>query len=254
MRKYSFRKYSAKEIIKKHGFKIAALVTVLGLGIATYTAVGTLTDTNNPQADNNSGRPVDNVVSGITDNRDESSFVSSENNSSVESEREESAGDVSVSEQETESVASDKETLNLSYPEYFYLPVNGTVAKEFSNSLPVFSETMGDWRTHNGVDLAAEKGERVISAAHGEVTDVYYSEAWGWVVEINHGGNLIATYCNLNEDVQVAKGDLLKAGQLIGGVGDGGYEECEDGSHLHIEMCLDGKFVDPVTVMHKKTA
>lgn len=267
MRKYKFRQHTVKDFFAKHGFKLAVTASVLGLGIAAYSAIGTVNDILTPQPGGNTSKPVENLVSGITgDGSDLPSESTSEDTSSAVSEPESTDSKVTSSEsapseKEPEPSKSDEpeepeepETPTFTYPEYFYLPVNGKVGKEFSDSTPVFSATMGDWRVHNGADFAAEKGERVIAAADGVVTDVRYDEAWGWVVDVDHGGGLAASYRNLNDDVQVETGDILKAGQLIAGIGEGGYEECDDGTHLHLEMTLDGKFVDPVTVMNKKTA
>ena len=255
MRKYKFRKQSVKELFKRHGFKAALAISIVGLGIAAYSAIGNLNSILDPQ--DVASKPVENIVSGITGQRP------SENPSS----REEASSEPPVSSKEPEKPVSkpeseapilsqpeNKPTVELSYPEYFYLPVNGRVNKEFSFSAPVFSATMGDWRAHNGTDFEVEEGARVISTAAGIVTDVRYDEAWGYIVDVDHGGGLSASYRNLNSDVTVNTGDTLKAGQVIGGVGKGGYEECAEPAHLHLEMTLDGKFVDPVTVMNKKTA
>lgn len=258
MRKYKFRKQSVKEFLKKHGFKAALALSIVGLGIAAYSAIGSFDSMLNPH--DTVSKPVENIVSGITGQRPTESAIDS-------SEAEDSSSQPPVSSKEPESPVSKPEsdipepsqpentpTVELSYPEYFYLPVNGRVNKDFSFSAPVFSATMGDWRAHNGTDFEAEQGARVIATAAGIVTDVKYEEAWGYIIDVDHGGGLSASYRNLNSDIQVEIGDVLKAGQVIGGVGEGGYEECVDPVHLHLEMTLDGKFVDPVTVMNKKTA
>lgn len=255
MRKYKFRRQTVKDLLKKHGFKAALAVSIIGLSVAAYSAIGRFDSILDPT--DNVSKPVENIVSGITGSRpDESETVSSKEESS-ESPVSSNEPEEPVSQPESEPVTSgpgNKPTVELNYPEYFYLPTNGKVSKEFSFSAPVFSATMGDWRAHNGVDLEAEEGTGVIATAAGIVTDVRYDEAWGYIVDVDHGGGLKASYRNLNSDVTVDIGDAVKAGQLIGGVGKGGYEECAEPAHLHLEMTLDGKFVDPVTVMNKKTA
>ena len=253
MRKYKFRQQTFKEFFKKHGFKFAVLASVLGLSIAAYSAIGAVNDILTPQPGGTQSEQTGQVVSGITDDVSDTSDIQSSGGTS--SDNDVSSSDTgSTDDPPASSEPDEPETPTLEYPEYFYTPVNGKIGKEYSDSTPVFSVTMGDWRVHSGTDFTAETGERVISVAAGIVTDVRYDEAWGWIVDVDHGGGLEASYRNLNDDVQVEAGDVLKAGQLIGGVGAGGYEECGDGSHLHLEMKLGGQFVDPVAIMNKKTA
>ena len=49
-------------------------------------------------------------------------------------------------------------------------------------------QTLGDWRTHNGIDIKAEAGAQVKACQNGKVTSVRDDDIWGTVVEIQFEG------------------------------------------------------------------
>ncbi len=124
-------------------------------------------------------------------------------------------------------------------------PVGQKVLKRFSDGAPVFSDTMQDWRVHNGVDLEAAAGESVKAMAEGTVTDVLEDPLLGQVVVITHG-DVEALYCGLGEKVLVKKGDEVESGQEIGTVGECPSESAE-AEHLHLEIKKDGEWIDPLS-------
>ena len=67
------------------------------------------------------------------------------------------------------------------------LPVSGAAITPFSGDMLVKNETLGDWRTHNGIDIRAEAGEAVRAASDGTVTAVRNDPMWGNVVEVTSG-------------------------------------------------------------------
>lgn len=127
---------------------------------------------------------------------------------------------------------------------HFVMPLGGTVKKEFSGTKLVYSETFADWRHHDGVDIAAEKGTQVNSAGKGKVAKVFDDVNFGKTVVINHGNGVLAYYCGLNS-VCVSKDDVVEISQKIGVVGD---IPCEvaDRAHLHLKVTVDGNLVDPI--------
>ena len=52
-------------------------------------------------------------------------------------------------------------------------PVGQKLTKEFSGKDPIYSQTLNDWRVHEGVDLSAEEGEKVKAVSAGTVKDIY---------------------------------------------------------------------------------
>lgn len=94
---------------------------------------------------------------------------------------------------------------------------------------------------HRGVDLACAAGTDVLAAASGtvEISASHYS--YGNYVVINHGNGLSTLYAHLAWD-NVAVGDFVGAGQVIGAVGLTGHTY---GYHLHFETREYGSHVDP---------
>lgn len=121
-------------------------------------------------------------------------------------------------------------------------PVSGQITAIFSGDELVYSETLGDWRTHNGVDIACEAGATVKACRGGTVTAVYEDGLWGKVVELEADG-VVFRYTGL-ADVSVKTDAQVAAGDSLGKVGET-YAEALDQSHLHLEVLKGGAYVDP---------
>ncbi|MBR6807316.1 MAG: M23 family metallopeptidase [Clostridia bacterium] len=129
----------------------------------------------------------------------------------------------------------------------FVSPADGNVIVTCSLTVPVYSMTMNDYRTHMGIDVAASEGSPVMSCADGTVSSVYEDPMMGTTVEVTHGEGIISVYNNLCAELPegVTTGAKLSAGDTLGYVGNTALIECEEESHLHFELHLDGKEVDP---------
>lgn len=125
-------------------------------------------------------------------------------------------------------------------------PVKGEVISDFSLEVLAYDQTMGDWRTHSGVDIAAEQGTRVLAMSSGAVTRVYEDDLMGTTVVIDHGEGLVSRYHNLTSRPAVHEGDQVVTGTVIGAVGDTAIVEVGRPSHLHLEVLLDQRSVDPL--------
>lgn len=138
----------------------------------------------------------------------------------------------------------DKEVINRS----FVVPTQGDVMKDFSIDMPVYSVTMNDYRSHKGIDICAEYGSAVFSFTDGVIEKVYDDPMMGKTVIIDHGDGLCSKYCNLSEEVAdgIEAGAKVKAGDVIGAVGDSSLVEMAESSHLHFELTENGKYSDPV--------
>lgn len=99
----------------------------------------------------------------------------------------------------------------------------------------------GRLRRHRGADIAGPKGVAVLAAGRGSVTESYYHRSRGWTVEIDHGNGIQTVYSHLNRYF-VAAGDRVEGGDVIGELGNSGRST---GPHLHYEVRLFGKPVDP---------
>lgn len=131
-------------------------------------------------------------------------------------------------------------------PPVYTWPVKGDIVSPFSLEVLAYDETMGDWRTHSGVDIFAQPGTRVLAMSSGTVSRVYTDELMGSTVVIDHGEGLVSYYHNLTASPTVSEGDEVVTGTVIGAVGDTAIAESGRPSHLHLEVSLDGRAVDPV--------
>jgi murein DD-endopeptidase MepM/ murein hydrolase activator NlpD len=130
----------------------------------------------------------------------------------------------------------------------FLLPVSGEVFETFSNGELVKNTTLGDWRTHNGIDIAADEGTNVAAAADGTVRTIESDPLWGTVITIDHGDGLVSASKGLTKNVTVKAGDSVAKGQVIGEIGTAAAESMSP-AHLHFEMTKDGSYVDPLETM-----
>lgn len=133
----------------------------------------------------------------------------------------------------------------------FTWPVKGEVLSPHSVETLAYDETMGDWRTHEGVDIAATLGTQVVAAARGTVIDVSFDELMGSTVTIEHQDGLESKYCNLAAKPTVAVGDEVETGSVIGAVGDTAAMEGAKAPHLHFELSKGGAVVDPLEYLPK---
>ena len=129
-------------------------------------------------------------------------------------------------------------------------PVNGEILRPFTTDSLLYDETMGDWRTHSGVDYAAENGTRVYAIGDGTVETVTTDALHGTQLTLQLKDGRIATYRGLAEKVKVREGAAVRTGDVIGTVGaDAVPSEAALGSHLHLEV-MDGEhYVDPEAVL-----
>ena len=94
---------------------------------------------------------------------------------------------------------------------------------------------------HTGLDFQADPGTSILAAAGGVVVTQELHPAYGNMVEIDHGNDLITRYAHAAR-VWVKKGDLIKRGQKVADVGTTGRST---GPHLHFEVLVQGVPQDP---------
>jgi murein DD-endopeptidase MepM/ murein hydrolase activator NlpD len=121
------------------------------------------------------------------------------------------------------------------------LPVAGRVSSGFGVR---FHPILGRTRMHKGVDLAARYGAPIIAAADGRVEAAGWSGGYGRRVMIAHAGGIETLYGHMSR-IAAAPGAMVRRGQVIGYVGASGLAT---GPHLHYEVHLNGRLVNPLTV------
>ncbi len=128
-------------------------------------------------------------------------------------------------------------------------PLVGDVAETFSQDTLTYSETMADWRTHEGLDILAAQGDLVCATQDGTVTAVYQDDFLGTVVVVSHGDDLSTLYANLSETPSVVAGDTVAAGDVLGQVGNTALLEKAEPDHLHFEVYRNGETTDPMAYL-----
>lgn len=132
------------------------------------------------------------------------------------------------------------------YGSGFTFPVkDGEIILGYSGNGLVYSKTLDQYVIHEGIDIEAPADSQVMAVAEGTVTKVYNDDKLGITIELTHEDGYKTRYSNLSTDRMVEEGDVIKAGDVISGVGITALFESMDPPHLHFEVWKEGKPVDP---------
>ena len=137
-------------------------------------------------------------------------------------------------------------------PLVFTWPVNGSVISPHSVEALAYDPTMGDWRTHAGIDIAASIGTEVKATAAGTVISIYEDDLYGTTVVIDHGKDLTSVYSNLAAVPTVKTGAKVSTGTVIGTVGNTAPAESRLSNHLHFAMYHCDIAVDPLNYLPER--
>ncbi len=118
-------------------------------------------------------------------------------------------------------------------------PTNGWTSSGYGYRMDPFTQKQ---TFHYGLDIVATGGNPVVAPADGFVAEVSRSGQYGNSIVLSHGGGLTTLYGHLSK-INVASGQKIKRGDLIGNVGSTGKSI---GPHLHYEVRMNGKPVNPV--------
>lgn len=123
------------------------------------------------------------------------------------------------------------------------MPTAGRISSLFSTARlhPILHVV----RPHEGIDLAAPYGTPVVAPAAGTVVLVTRQPGYGLVLEIDHGNGIITKYAHLSRTM-ARPGQHVTRGDLIATVGSSGLAT---GPHLHYEIRVHGRVVNPLTYM-----
>ena len=123
------------------------------------------------------------------------------------------------------------------------------ITRSYSEKEPSYSKTLDVWEIHKGIDVSAKEGQEVKSLLNGKVVDIFKDEEHGMSVKVESDDKLVVVYSNLNEKVNVKKGDSIKEGQTLGVVGKTTFVETKEDSHVHVEVFKEEKSIDPMTII-----
>jgi murein DD-endopeptidase MepM/ murein hydrolase activator NlpD len=125
-------------------------------------------------------------------------------------------------------------------------PVSGNIIKEHTVDQLVFSNTLKEWSTHNGIDIESFIGAEVKAAMSGTVEEITEDPLMGICIILDHGDGIKSYYANLSTGNMVSVGQKVDKGQIISGIGRTASCEILDDPHLHFEVLLDDKSQDPM--------
>lgn len=238
---------------KNAGFYIALALCITAIGGAAWTTYSSVLDYQTPKEESSvqpesskpEDKPTDKIVSGLEYSKAESKTENSEKTANTTLESSEESSEASIQESSDEPSEESKTSENK-----FIKPIEGKVIKGYSPENPVYSKTMGDWRVHEGIDLAANDGEKVRSYSDGIVKTIYNDELLGYSVKIEHTNGITMTYSGLSPTVLVKEGESVSCGDYIGAVFTI-PSELMDEVHLHLTAEKDGKLIDAQAVLEQ---
>lgn len=130
----------------------------------------------------------------------------------------------------------------------FSAALKGEIQKMYSVDKVIYSKTLEQWKTHDGIDIAATNSKEVKAIEKGIVESIYNDSFYGMTIEIEHINGYRSVYSNLDENVYVNVGESVIKGQKIGKVGNTSVGEYLDETHLHFMLFLNDKSIDPTYI------
>lgn len=124
-------------------------------------------------------------------------------------------------------------------------PLEGNIIQTYAADRLVYNKTLQEWRTHKGVDIAADAGADVLCAYVGTISDIKYDPRYGDTIVIDHGAGLFTVYCGVKASDGISVGHAIEAGTVLGQVSGDVFCEKEDGTHIHFEVLQNDKSMDP---------
>lgn len=101
--------------------------------------------------------------------------------------------------------------------------------------------------THTGLDIAIAQGTPIKVTSDGTVVSATYNNAYGNLVKVSHGNGIETWYAHTSK-MFVKPGQQVKAGDIIAAVGSTGNST---GAHLHLEIRVNGKAINPQKYLYK---
>ncbi len=222
-----------KKLLEKDGFYIALFVCVC------LVAIGGLWFTNNNVEELASN--TNDLISQKDDEQDDTEihFVDNEEDSvPTSTESKETLEEAKAKEQEEQ-----KKESKLSF-------LGTDIVREYSEDTPSYSQTLDLWEVHKGLDVSANIGYEVKSLLKGVVCEVFECEEHGMSVMIQSEDDVFITYANLDENINLEKGQEIQEGEIIGLVGNTSFVESEEESHVHVEAFKNEESVNPMNFIN----
>lgn len=172
-----------------------------------------------------------------------------------ESENRENTEEMEV--EEIEEIEEEAEATNVSAPVYslpeinfseetlMEWPVNGNILVDYSMDQTTYFPTLDQYRLSPAIAVQAVEGAPVMAAVNGKVLSVEQSAMTGTTVTMELGNGYQAIYGQLT-DLQVAEGETIKKGTIIGYIGEPTKYYSKEGNNLYFAMKQNGEPIDPI--------
>lgn len=128
----------------------------------------------------------------------------------------------------------------------FIFPISGDIITEFAKDKLVFSETLDEWVTHDGIDILSDEASPVKASADGVIESIKMDPRYGNTIIIKHDNGYKTVYSNLSTLDLVYAGKKVVNGEIISGVANGFGFESKMKPHIHFEVWKDGNCVSPL--------
>lgn len=182
-----------------------------------------------------------------TETKNENKAVNSSSNTTKNTKEKEENSKNNTSQSQNTTSNTDTETKKEEIK--FSAPIKGEILREFASDSLVYSNTLDEWITHNGVDIKTDKTSVVKASCKGKVVSIKNDPRYGLTVIVSHEGGYQTLYANLLTAEYVVEGEELEEGQTIGTVGNSAAFEISDEYHLHFEVSKDGEYLNPCSLM-----
>ena len=257
--------HTKKDSAERVGFYIALTVCIAAVGLAIWSAYSTLSEPEESGGSyfaslSSATAPAAQPMTGVTESPTSAPTAAAtaqptENPTEPATEAHTFARYEGATQPRTEDAEMDADVSSLQavlrVTDSLAYPVKSrSVLKQYSEDA-VYSKTMRDYRAHTGCDFAAEAGESVYAMCSGTVKDISVSELYGVIAEIACNGFSVY-YCGLDPDVSVMKGDTVSTGDTIGAAAQVPCE-CEDPAHIHVEIRVGNRLIDPLSVINNNS-
>ena len=128
----------------------------------------------------------------------------------------------------------------------YILPVSPIVGND---DKLVYSNTLEEWITHNGVDILGEEAMPVKAIESGAIESVKMDPRYGNTIIIKHNDEYKSVYSNLSTTELAYVGKKVEKGEIIAGIGKGFGFESKEKPHIHLEILKNGECINPLELI-----
>ena len=132
----------------------------------------------------------------------------------------------------------------------FIMPLEGEYGLNYATEKLIYSNTLEEWITHNGIDIIGEEASPVKAIESGTIESIKMDPRYGNTIIIKHDEEYKSVYSNLSTVDLVYVGKKVEKGEIISGVGIGFGFESKEEPHVHLTILKNGESVNPEGVMN----